>query len=1822
MLMSLFVVMPYAASAEDIKSGEDATNRAWYVDSAAELLNFVNTAHEYLHSPEMGYTVYLTDDIDVSGMDAQLRIGSFQDNNAFTGTFDGQGHKITGLTYTAENNTDAGLFAYTNGATIKDLVIENANIKSALRGGIVVGKATNTKIYNVSVRNSSIELFSNGSVISLITAGGMRGGIIAGDFENQGVNPSVMYNCEAVNSKIFIGSTGGVQALGGDGLILGGLVGVASNSTIEYSRVIGDSSVVLDYRMAVGAVNVKMVYSGGLVGEAKPGANIIDCFSTAYVRAQAETYVSVGAGGDGCVGGIVGYAPDAGYNIERCHFAGSLSSRLVNSILVLPIVVMEDYYLSGILGRNDGGSDSVKNCYYDWENARLKLERSGADITAVDGKSDTQNYSSVSHSQYTNVDFWAGKDYDFNGTTKRDTASNVLVGEDHTNRWVMDYDTGMPVHGKAVTAATDFPGAGTVTIGAEGYREAVSTTDSYVTQITDAYDKTVTLTATENPGYIFKGWYEGEIGSDGTVTVIGTEAESETTYNAPADDGTVYVAVYKAKVVYRDPENTKDQQTQEYSFNDTLHFINDPAYAGQRFYGWTEEAGRHLDLNSDTLAAINFTANGSAVTRPMTLYPVFVGVGANIVAVFEENGSSTANDPSLITTTGTDDKGWYVSYTYNDEQEKEPEGYLFDGWYQVNASEFTENQPVDLSNAYCVSREKTYYVDEDYYTEPYRYVAKFKYKVTAWMPEEIETSGSISYFFYVMRNNTQLDPYAEIWASYGDDYEKLSSKLGTPGMGYNESFEYWSDQAPEFGKNYSDGGLSDLNDTLTQFSGYVSSPMNLYGLVNINYYGNTSFITYTDFPGAAKLTLTYNSSGTDSADIGVTLNEGYNFHGMMHYDNDGHMDEDSTPSLTWDNNNGIWSISNRWLLTRNTFSMYNQEYILLKASANVDFHDKEGAKLGGTTLNYANPSGWATETTVTRKYQSKLFGENVEEEAVLTALESTPIAKRENPVGLGTTPAELGMYAENYKFLGWVDREQLRDIDSAYLYDYTDEEGVTESVNTKYITTDSKKADGYILNDSDRVYAYMDIHPVYAKYKVNIATNLENVELTDEPTPEYTVSQDGTVTVKPGTAEGDGFTVSKITLTDGDGNTIELTLDKATGNYTSGENKLDVDETYTVNIEYSYKVTIKYNLGNTIYEEIKNNGETLGTTAETKTPDLSNIEGVFVGWTEQKPDGDSKYVTYMKDGDGATVLVTKDTAAVKDMELYPVYVQLAHRSNIDTDIVKYTKLADSVLTADDLSGEGYAFGGWSMVTGEDGAETSTLVSPELKYTVTKEQAMSAKEFVAIYKPVITYMIPSINGSDVKYSDENTFTETVELDHAITIEKDDDGAVKGQTGTSGSAMNLVMESINDSVYVNVLGWADKQNGNSLDDLYTGTVTGPVKLYPILSTEAPAGMVTLTFVYKTYDTDSSAWEETTSTVLVSEGYTFNMPDPGDYTDANKDKYLFVNWSYGSGQTIDAGEEYTAAGDVIFTAQYAKDAEVNDYTVYSNYDDNSSQSVNFIEGKFPKVSSLGELLRPHEGSVTFIGYALVTIGSDGSRTNDGLYAAGDAVPGNISEYSVTNTTDDTGSTGETGDVKRIYAVWAQIDTAQGAQVRLDENGGMRVMGYVNTAILERVGLNTPDVDYKRSMEFTTGDSFEDIAEEANVYQAIEATSKDWYGNSYKTAGGFAPNTNRLSELDAFSIIAKMEDELYSQKLAFRAQLTFTYTLKDAEDQTRTADAYGTFNAENNIRAMQDIAKTYLEALKDADPYGESNYYGIGETAYNNLLRYAGETASGGTE
>ena len=77
---------------------------------------------------KLDINITLTNNIDLTGID-WTPIGK-DDNKAYTGTFDGGGHTITGLTFTT-NDEYAGLFGWLNRAgTVKNVVMEGVQITS------------------------------------------------------------------------------------------------------------------------------------------------------------------------------------------------------------------------------------------------------------------------------------------------------------------------------------------------------------------------------------------------------------------------------------------------------------------------------------------------------------------------------------------------------------------------------------------------------------------------------------------------------------------------------------------------------------------------------------------------------------------------------------------------------------------------------------------------------------------------------------------------------------------------------------------------------------------------------------------------------------------------------------------------------------------------------------------------------------------------------------------------------------------------------------------------------------------------------------------------------------------------------------------------------------------------------------------------------------------------------------------------------------------------------------------------------------------------------------------------------------------------------------------------------------------------------------------------------------------------------------------------------------------------------------------------------------------------------------------------------------
>ena len=169
-----------------------------------------------------GITFQLMDDITITEENLATLENKplyFGNHNCyFKGTFDGQGHTISGLTFKTGivAEVDTALFAYTDGATIKNLTIDNARLYADLLGGILIGHAKNTRVENVTIQKSDLSVDCADNALTLITDGGVIAGSVIGRAEN-----CTLYNCEVNATRVHTAATGAIQALGGQGAVYG-----------------------------------------------------------------------------------------------------------------------------------------------------------------------------------------------------------------------------------------------------------------------------------------------------------------------------------------------------------------------------------------------------------------------------------------------------------------------------------------------------------------------------------------------------------------------------------------------------------------------------------------------------------------------------------------------------------------------------------------------------------------------------------------------------------------------------------------------------------------------------------------------------------------------------------------------------------------------------------------------------------------------------------------------------------------------------------------------------------------------------------------------------------------------------------------------------------------------------------------------------------------------------------------------------------------------------------------------------------------------------------------------------------------------------------------------------------------------------------------------------------------------------------------------------------------------------------------------------------------------------------------------------------------
>ena len=212
------------------------------IDTAEDLMAFaeaINAGNDY-----SGKTVILTADIDLTG-ETWVPIGTAE--NAFAGTFDGNGKTISNLKIEAGDFT--GLFGYVSDATIKNVVLEDAQVSGGERVGALIGRITGDAVVSdCSVVGDSTVAGSDSNT------GGLIGEIVNGEVELTNlVNNAAVENTKSSNSRA------------------GGIVGqVTTNANVTLIDCVNN-----------GVVKTNNGYAGGIVSAYQSGTLTLDnCVNT------------------------------------------------------------------------------------------------------------------------------------------------------------------------------------------------------------------------------------------------------------------------------------------------------------------------------------------------------------------------------------------------------------------------------------------------------------------------------------------------------------------------------------------------------------------------------------------------------------------------------------------------------------------------------------------------------------------------------------------------------------------------------------------------------------------------------------------------------------------------------------------------------------------------------------------------------------------------------------------------------------------------------------------------------------------------------------------------------------------------------------------------------------------------------------------------------------------------------------------------------------------------------------------------------------------------------------------------------------------------------------------------------------------------------------------------------------------------------------------------------------------------------------------------------------------------------------------------------
>lgn len=374
MLIGLFPSVSFAAS------GEGTATDPYLVSTVSDLLNIRN---------DLTACYKLTADIDMNGI-AFTPIGN-ENDGAFSGTLDGDGHKIKNLTAGDENTKYAGLIGYLEG-TVKNLTLENVNVNGYRYVGGIAGYAGESTIQNCIVSGAikttyqmidtfagGITGYSNGSIkncknysdisnysqVNYAYIGGVtsycnNGEIIncdnSGDLyiENEDMNSYAGGIVSFCNGKVFHSNNRGNIVLkdtgynGGDSYA-GGIVGYLINGSIELDNCINDSTIHCERYKSFSC-------AGGIVSYSENSDLVLTNVKNSGEVTGIQSYSGSWQNNFVTVGGLVGKYSNGEVNIENCSNKAVLNAK-ANS------TDGGSALLGGIIGEINSAIVNIKNSF-------------------------------------------------------------------------------------------------------------------------------------------------------------------------------------------------------------------------------------------------------------------------------------------------------------------------------------------------------------------------------------------------------------------------------------------------------------------------------------------------------------------------------------------------------------------------------------------------------------------------------------------------------------------------------------------------------------------------------------------------------------------------------------------------------------------------------------------------------------------------------------------------------------------------------------------------------------------------------------------------------------------------------------------------------------------------------------------------------------------------------------------------------------------------------------------------------------------------------------------------------------------------------------------------------------------------------------------------------------------------------------------------------------------------------------------------------------------------------------------------------------------